>query len=207
MTSGNTQLASRCSSCPWFSQESLAYYKSERIEHMARAGKKVSFIRYLINFHCSMQILTSLQHFLSLPVFLFLVRDVQQGLHSLSDSAKGTSATASWLILGLNLCSQLVCVSGVNRLSSVRFLSIFKPPKYIDPGFIASNSRCPRFLRTSFSLYARPLASVSVYGGSETSGTSSWALAPAWYFVAVCCLLSVDRRPLTRARKNDQVGL
>ncbi|KAJ7920844.1 UAA transporter [Mycena leptocephala] len=57
-------------------------------------------------------------HFLSLPVFLFLVRDVQQGLHSLSDSAKGTSATASWLILGLNLCSQLVCVSGVNRLSS-----------------------------------------------------------------------------------------
>jgi hypothetical protein len=32
-------------------------------------------------------------------------------------------------------------------------------------------------------------------------------LAPAWYFVAVCCLLSVDRRPLTRARKNDKLGL
>ncbi|KAK7048127.1 Glucooligosaccharide oxidase [Favolaschia claudopus] len=57
-------------------------------------------------------------HLLSLPVFLFLVRDVQQGLGSLSDSTKGTSALASWLILGLNLCSQLICVSGVNRLSS-----------------------------------------------------------------------------------------
>ncbi|KAJ7043842.1 UAA transporter [Mycena alexandri] len=57
-------------------------------------------------------------HFLSLPVFLFLVRDVQQGLHSLSDSTRDTSAAASWLILGLNLCSQLICVSGVNKLSS-----------------------------------------------------------------------------------------
>ncbi|KAJ7164705.1 UAA transporter [Mycena crocata] len=57
-------------------------------------------------------------HFLSLPVFLFLVGDVRQGLESLSDSARNSSATASWLILGLNLCSQLVCVSGVNRLSS-----------------------------------------------------------------------------------------
>jgi len=57
-------------------------------------------------------------HFLSLPVFVFLVGDVRQGLGSLSDSTKGTSAMASWLILGLNLCSQLVCVSGVNKLSS-----------------------------------------------------------------------------------------
>ncbi|KAJ7765656.1 UAA transporter [Mycena metata] len=54
-------------------------------------------------------------HFLSLPVFLFLVRDVEQGLRSLSEEP---SATAAWLILGLNLCSQLVCVSGVNKLSS-----------------------------------------------------------------------------------------
>ncbi|KAJ7808859.1 UAA transporter [Mycena olivaceomarginata] len=57
-------------------------------------------------------------HCLSLPVFLFLARDVRQGLGSLSDSTKGTSAMASWLILGINLCSQLVCVSGVNKLSS-----------------------------------------------------------------------------------------
>ncbi|KAJ6584669.1 UAA transporter [Mycena capillaripes] len=57
-------------------------------------------------------------HFLSLPVFLFLARDVQQGIRSLSDSTSDTSAMASWLVLGLNLCSQLVCVSGVNKLSS-----------------------------------------------------------------------------------------
>ncbi|KAJ7134328.1 UAA transporter [Mycena epipterygia] len=57
-------------------------------------------------------------HFLSLPFFLFLVRDVQQGLRSLSDASGNSSAMASWLILGMNLCSQLVCVSGVNKLSS-----------------------------------------------------------------------------------------
>ncbi|KAJ6466389.1 UAA transporter [Mycena sanguinolenta] len=57
-------------------------------------------------------------HFLSLPVFLLLARDVQQGLASLSDSTKGTSAAVSWFILALNLCSQLLCVSGVNKLSS-----------------------------------------------------------------------------------------
>ncbi|KAJ6557213.1 UAA transporter [Mycena vulgaris] len=57
-------------------------------------------------------------HFLSLPVFLFLVQDVKQGLQSLSEPTRDSSATASWLILGLNLCSQLVCVTGVNRLSS-----------------------------------------------------------------------------------------
>ncbi|KAF7297120.1 Glucooligosaccharide oxidase [Mycena indigotica] len=58
-------------------------------------------------------------HFLSLPVFVFLVGDVEQGLRSLSDdTGRDTSALGSWLILGLNLFSQLICVSGVNRLSS-----------------------------------------------------------------------------------------
>ncbi|KAJ6620739.1 UAA transporter [Mycena sp. CBHHK59/15] len=57
-------------------------------------------------------------HFLSLPVFLFLVSDVKQGLQSLSDSTRSASTTSSWLILVLNLSSQLICVSGVNRLSS-----------------------------------------------------------------------------------------
>ncbi|KAJ7184635.1 UAA transporter [Mycena filopes] len=56
-------------------------------------------------------------HFLSLPIFLFLVRDIKQGLRSLSN-ANETSSTVAWAILGLNLCSQLVCVSGVNKLSS-----------------------------------------------------------------------------------------
>ncbi|KAJ7058202.1 UAA transporter [Mycena amicta] len=58
-------------------------------------------------------------HFLSLPAFAFLVGDVGQGLRSLSDdTGRDTTALGSWIILGLNLCSQLVCVSGVNRLSS-----------------------------------------------------------------------------------------
>ncbi|KAF7300269.1 Glucooligosaccharide oxidase [Mycena kentingensis (nom. inval.)] len=51
--------------------------------------------------------------------FVFLVKDVHQGLRSLSDDTDhDRTALGSWLILILNLCSQLVCVSGVNRLSS-----------------------------------------------------------------------------------------
>jgi UDP-xylose/UDP-N-acetylglucosamine transporter B4 len=53
-------------------------------------------------------------HFLSLPVFLFLIPDVKQGVHSLSE----TSPYASYLIMAGNLVSQLICVSSVNRLSS-----------------------------------------------------------------------------------------
>ncbi|KAE9406880.1 UAA transporter [Gymnopus androsaceus JB14] len=59
-------------------------------------------------------------HVLSLPVFLFLAQDVRQGLASLnhpSDTSSG-SALTSWLILAGNLITQLVCVSGVNRLTS-----------------------------------------------------------------------------------------
>jgi solute carrier family 35 (UDP-xylose/UDP-N-acetylglucosamine transporter), member B4 len=59
------------------------------------------------------------KHSLSLPIFLFLIPDIKQGFWSLN-SGNGTSALVSFLILGGNLVSQLVCVSGVNRLSSVR---------------------------------------------------------------------------------------
>jgi UDP-xylose/UDP-N-acetylglucosamine transporter B4 len=65
-------------------------------------------------------------HLLSLPIFLFLFQDVKQGLASLSlarldpypsdDKAFGWGGP--WLILLANLTTQLVCVSGVNRLSS-----------------------------------------------------------------------------------------
>ncbi|KAJ8075799.1 golgi uridine diphosphate-N- acetylglucosamine transporter [Marasmius tenuissimus] len=55
-------------------------------------------------------------HFLSLPVFLFLIPDVKQGFSSLSDNK--TSSLIPWLMLGGNLVTQLICVSGVNRLSS-----------------------------------------------------------------------------------------
>ena len=63
------------------------------------------------------------KHFLSLPIFLFLVSDIKQGFWSLS-TANGSATLASFLILGSNLVSQLVCVSGVNRLSSVRPMTI-----------------------------------------------------------------------------------
>ncbi|THU89634.1 UAA transporter [Dendrothele bispora CBS 962.96] len=56
-------------------------------------------------------------HFLSLPVFLFLIKDVKQGLSSLS-LTPSSSKTTAWLILGGNLVTQLICVSGVNRLTS-----------------------------------------------------------------------------------------
>ncbi|KAI0313280.1 UAA transporter family-domain-containing protein [Amylostereum chailletii] len=62
-------------------------------------------------------------HALSLPMFLFMVPQVKHGLHSLahySPQAPSSSANAvtPYLILGANLASQLVCVAGVNQLSS-----------------------------------------------------------------------------------------
>lgn len=59
-------------------------------------------------------------HFLSLPIFLFLIPDIKQGFWSLSNGneASARSALVSFLILGGNLISQLICVSGVNQLSS-----------------------------------------------------------------------------------------
>ncbi|KAL0566441.1 hypothetical protein V5O48_015574, partial [Marasmius crinis-equi] len=74
-------------------------------------------------------------HFLSLPVFLFLIPDVKQGLASLSENK--TSSLFAWLILGGNLITQLICVSGVNRLTSGHampsFLSkVFSPRKKHD---------------------------------------------------------------------------
>ncbi|KAG5733330.1 UDP-N-acetylglucosamine transporter YEA4 [Termitomyces sp. T112] len=56
-------------------------------------------------------------HFLSLPMFLLLIPDIKQGYTSLSKDPS-SSAPLSFLILGLNLISQFICVSGVNRLSS-----------------------------------------------------------------------------------------
>ncbi|ESK84616.1 hypothetical protein Moror_13328 [Moniliophthora roreri MCA 2997] len=55
-------------------------------------------------------------HLLALPVFLFLGADLKQGFASLSENK--TSSMASWLMLAANLGTQLICVSGVNRLTS-----------------------------------------------------------------------------------------
>ncbi|KAK0487246.1 UAA transporter [Armillaria novae-zelandiae] len=57
-------------------------------------------------------------HCLSLPIFLFLVQDVKQGLASLSEPSEASAAGMAWLILAGNLVTQLICVSGVNRLTS-----------------------------------------------------------------------------------------
>lgn len=57
-------------------------------------------------------------HFLSLPAFIFLGADVKQGIASLSSPTSSTPALTSYLILLVNLFTQLFCVSGVNRLSS-----------------------------------------------------------------------------------------
>jgi len=57
-------------------------------------------------------------HALSLPVFMFLGSDITQGLKSLSKASSWSLAMTSYTILAANLVSQLICVSGVNRLSS-----------------------------------------------------------------------------------------
>jgi UDP-xylose/UDP-N-acetylglucosamine transporter B4 len=53
-------------------------------------------------------------HMLSLPLFAFMPGHVRQGFVGLSSRGTGRPYT----ILALNLLSQLVCVSGVNQLSS-----------------------------------------------------------------------------------------
>ena len=75
------------------------------------------------------------KHLLSLPFFAFLGRDIKQGLSSLSSPQSATSTVTSFVILAGNLITQLVCVSGVNRLTSVRganFLYLILWGTYID---------------------------------------------------------------------------
>jgi UDP-xylose/UDP-N-acetylglucosamine transporter B4 len=55
-------------------------------------------------------------HFLSLPIFLFLIPDIKQGLGNLSQPS--TNFLGPYAIMAANLITQLVCVSGVNKLSS-----------------------------------------------------------------------------------------
>ncbi|KZP21031.1 UAA transporter [Athelia psychrophila] len=54
-------------------------------------------------------------HFLSLPIFLFLVSDIKSGFSAL---AVPSSRFVPYLVLAGNLLTQLICVSGVNSLSS-----------------------------------------------------------------------------------------
>jgi hypothetical protein len=76
-----------------------------------------------------------LQHMLSLPMFAFMPMSVRRGFVGLSrpskinfDGAAVTSSSSSaihpYAVLALNLVTQLICVSGVNQLSSVSGASI-----------------------------------------------------------------------------------
>lgn len=65
-------------------------------------------------------------HFLSMPIFLSLKGDITEQLYTLQQtSAFSTSSLpfpspipTAYFILGLNVFTQLVCVAGVNRLTS-----------------------------------------------------------------------------------------
>jgi hypothetical protein len=80
---------------------------------------------------------------LSLPIFAFMPSSVYQGFVGLNSSnGYGSTSKRAYMVLALNLITQLICVSGVNKLSSVRliFLNVqiesptpasFVPPYYI----------------------------------------------------------------------------
>src|ERR1700722_560571 len=67
-----------------------------------------------------------IQHFLSLPIFLFLIPDIKRGLTSLS----AAPAYTPYLILATNLVTQLICVSSVNQLTSVSFIFLLCLPTH-----------------------------------------------------------------------------
>lgn len=91
------------------------------MENTAPVGEKVYFIRYEnVYYGRVFETETLSKHFLSLPFFAFLGRDIKQGFSSLSSPQSSTSTATSFMILAANLITQLACVSGVNSLTSVR---------------------------------------------------------------------------------------
>ena len=65
-------------------------------------------------------------HFLSMPIFLSLKDGITEQLYTLQQASKFSTSSLpfpspipiAYLILGLNVFTQLVCVAGVNRLTS-----------------------------------------------------------------------------------------
>ena len=65
-------------------------------------------------------------HFLSMPVFLSLKGDIMEQFYTLQQTSAFSTSSLSfpspipiaYLILGLNVFTQLICVAGVNRLTS-----------------------------------------------------------------------------------------
>lgn len=93
---------------------------------MVLVGEKVYFIRYEnVNYGSVFETEFWSKHFLSLPFFALLGRDIKQGLSSLSNPQSATSTLTSFMILVGNLITQLMCVSGVTCLSSVREIILY----------------------------------------------------------------------------------
>jgi len=57
-------------------------------------------------------------HLLSLPIFIFLRNDVIRGFKSISAGSNGSHTSLPYIFLAMNLLTQVVCVSGVNKLTS-----------------------------------------------------------------------------------------
>ncbi|KAF9653316.1 UAA transporter [Thelephora ganbajun] len=57
-------------------------------------------------------------HLLSLPIFIFLRNDVIQGFKSLSAGSNGYPVSLPYIFLVMNLLTQVICISGVNKSTS-----------------------------------------------------------------------------------------
>ncbi|KAF8742282.1 hypothetical protein AX14_005456 [Amanita brunnescens Koide BX004] len=57
-------------------------------------------------------------HFLSLPIFVFLFNDIKLGIYRLSSTNTGAPSAIPFIILLCNIITQLICVSGVNKLNT-----------------------------------------------------------------------------------------
>ena len=79
-----------------------------------------------------LKFVSNLQHLLSLPMFLFLGDDIRKGVNILKASSTYVIGLRwTYIVFTLNLLTQLICVSGVNQMTSVRSLFLFvtlRPP-------------------------------------------------------------------------------
>jgi len=87
------------------------------------------------------------QHLFSLPTFLFLKSDIRRGLALLSNSPSElfSGINYSYLVLALNVVTQLLCTSSVNKLSSVRLItcqSVNQNINYPAEGVLSDDQPC-----------------------------------------------------------------
>ena len=94
----------------------------------------------------------SLQHFLSLPIYTFLASDIKQGIQSLS-KAPSLHPYGPYIVMTGNMVTQLICVSGVNRLTSVCKFSKFILADFFNLG--------PRQCHQSLQTLSSPLVKLS----------------------------------------------